>query len=288
MNQKYVSFGFCCRYDVAMRTLPYLLFSFLLVLAGCAARLSADTWQARLTHWLAEDMDALLLGEQHDAPEHQQWQRDTIRWLHAHDKLAAVVLEMAESGSNTADLPPTADEAQVRAALRWNESAWPWQAYGPVIMEAVAAHIPIYGGNLPRQHMHATMQDAQWDTRLSTAAWQHQRQAIAEGHCHLLPQTQITPMTRIQLARDASMARAVLAALAARQPQQGVVLLIAGSRHVQRETGVPAWLPPEVALKIAIAQAGDSMQPLPADHLHATPAATVRDYCAELRNNSRL
>jgi len=266
-----------------MRPFAYFFLSFVLVVTGCSTAPAADAWQARLAHWLDEDMDALLLGEQHDAPEHQQWQRDTVRWLNEQQRLAAVVLEMAESGSSTADLPPTADAVQVRTALRWNESAWPWQTYGPVIMEAVAAHIPVYGGNLPRQHMHAAMQDAQWDTRLPAAAWQQQRQAIAEGHCHLLPQTQITPMTRIQLARDASMARAILAALAARQPQQGVVLLIAGSRHVQRETGVPAWLPPEVAFKIAIAQADNTAHALPADHIYATPVMAVRDYCAELQ-----
>jgi len=273
-----------------MRPFASLLLSCVLVLAGCTTAPlapSADAWHKRLAHWLDEDIDALLLGEQHDAPEHQQWQLDTVRWLGGQQRLAAVVLEMAESGSSTADLPPTASAAQVRAALRWNESAWPWQSYGPAIMAAVAASIPVYGGNLPRQHMYAAMQDTQWDTRLPAAAWQQQRQAIAEGHCHMLPAEQITPMTRIQLARDASMARAVLTALVARQSQQGVVLLIAGSRHVQRDTGVPAWLPPEVALKIAMAQAGHTVPTLPADHIHATPAVAVRDYCAELQAHQR-
>jgi len=232
-------------------------------------------------------MEALLLGEQHDAPEHQQWQANTLRWLHTQGQLAAVVLEMAESGTSTAGLPANAHEDDVRAALRWNTDAWPWQTYAPVVMTAVAANVPVYGGNLPRQHMHTAMQDSQWDTRLPQAAWQRQRQAIHTGHCHMLPEAQITPMTRIQLARDASMARAVVAALEARTVQRGIVVLIAGSAHVQRDVGVPAWLPASTPVKVAIAHAGEGEQALHADHIHTTPAWPARDYCSELRRRAR-
>jgi len=268
-----------------MRTWPYLLLSLLLALTACSTTTSADAnaWHTRLARWLDTGTTALLLGEQHNAPEHQHWQRDTIHWLGEQKRLAAVVLEMADSGTTTAGLSPTADEADVRAALRWNDTAWPWQTYAPVIMEAVRLGVPVQGGNLPRERMHAAMQDAKWDTRLPAETWQRQRQAIEEGHCHLLPEAQITPMTRIQLARDASMAQTLVKALEARQSPHTAVVLIAGSAHVQREWGVPAWLPANVSLKIAVAQAGQSAHAVPADHIHPTPAIAPRDYCAELR-----
>jgi len=194
---------------------------------------------------------------------------------------------MAESGTSTAGLTPNASEDDVRAALRWNAIAWPWQTYAPVVMAAVAANVPVHGGNLPRQHMHTAMQDSQWDTRLPQTAWQRQRQAIQTGHCHLLPEAQITPMTRIQLARDASMARAVAAALAARTVQRGVVVLIAGSAHVQRDLGVPTWLPASAPVKVAIARTGEGGQALLADHIYTTPARPARDYCSELRGRTK-
>jgi len=265
---------------------PFLLLFLSLALASCTT--THNAWHTRLADWAESGMEALLLGEQHDAPEHQHWQVDTIRWLHAHDKLAAVVLEMAENGTSTAGLSPDASEGDVRAALRWNAATWPWQTYAPVVMEAVAVNIPVYGGNLQHQHMRAAMQDSQWDTRLPQAAWQRQRQAIQTGHCHLLPETQITPMTRIQLARDASMAQTLVSALEARQSPHRAVVLIAGSAHVQRELGVPAWLPANVLLKIAIAQAGESTQALSANYIHHTPAKAQRDYCAPLRARTKV
>src|SRR3989344_3795515 len=95
-------------------------------LAGCASTGTTPpstplaAWPDRLQALLPTDV--LLLGEQHDAPEHQPLQRD-------------------------------ATDAQAQAALQWNDAAWPWKAYGPVVMAAVAAGVPVLGGNLPRAQM---------------------------------------------------------------------------------------------------------------------------------------
>ncbi|WP_313561894.1 ChaN family lipoprotein, partial [Diaphorobacter nitroreducens] len=136
-----------------MPTLP--LYRFLLATlalafaAGCTTLLeqSAPTtagnaaWDAQLERW--PPVDALLLGEQHDAAAHQQWQRHTVQWLAARQRLAALVLEMAPEGAGTDGLPPDAGAAQVRAALQWDEQAWPWDRYAPVVMAAVAAGVPV-------------------------------------------------------------------------------------------------------------------------------------------------
>ena len=251
-----------------------------LLLLGCASAPPApQDWPAQLARW--PQPDVLLLGEQHDASEHQRWQEDTVRRLAGQGRLAALVLEMAELGTRTDGLPAGAAESEVRAALHWNDAAWPWAQYGPVVMAAVAAGVPVRGGNLPRARMREAMQDTRYDTHLPPPAWQRQRTAIAEGHCGLLPEDRLAPMARIQLARDASMAQALREA---RQPGRTVVL-VAGLGHVQRSLGVPTWLPPDMKQKVAIAQAGKA-QPaieLEADHIHLTPALPPRDHCAELR-----
>ena len=89
-------------------------------LAGCASTGTTPpstplaAWPDRLQALLPTDV--LLLGEQHDAPEHQRLQRETVLWLAAKGQLAAVVMEMAESGHSTQALPRDATDAQAQAA----------------------------------------------------------------------------------------------------------------------------------------------------------------------------
>lgn len=230
----------------------------------------------------------LLVGELHDAPEHQALQRDTVRQLAERGELAALVLEMVDAGRSTRGVPPDAREARVREALDWsadrNAGAWPWSVYGPAVMAAVRAGVPVLGGNLPRAQMRPSMGETALDATLPPAALQRQREAIREGHCDLLPETQIAPMTRIQLARDRSMAQTALAAL---QPGR-TVLLIAGNGHVQRDLGVPRHLPPTQAHRVVMALARDvssatATDPAQADRVWITPPRPPKDHCAEMK-----
>ena len=267
----------------------------LLGAAGCAtpAPLGADG-QARLATLLPADV--LLLGEQHDAPAHQQLQRQAVQWLAARGELAALALEMAEQGRSTAGLPRDASEADVQHALAWRDAGWPWKTYRPVVMAAVRAGVPVLGANLPTARQRDAMRDATLDARLPPAALQEQQQRMRDGHCGLLPESQIGPMTRVQIARDIAMADTVRAA---RQPGR-TVLLVAGNGHVHRALGVPLHLPPDLTTKVLSAQSGQAQaaidsevtDTLPAhtsgaDLLWPTPPVPPRDYCAELRRATR-
>src|ERR1700755_1813415 len=96
-------------------------------------------------------VDALLLGEQHDAAGHASLQQRWVATLAQRGRLGAVALEMADRGHSTADRPPGASEEQVREALAWNRSSgWPWDRSAPAIMTAVRAGVPVLGANLPR------------------------------------------------------------------------------------------------------------------------------------------
>ena len=229
--------------------------------------------------------DVLLLGERHDAPDHQRLQRDVVVWLAARGQLAALVMEMAERGHSTSGLPRNASEAQVQAALQWNTTAWPWATYREVAMAAVAAGVPVGGGNLPRTDMRAAMRDTHWDQHLPAAALQQQYTALREGHCGLLPEPQIAPMARIQIARDASMAQAVQSAL---QPGKTVVL-VAGGGHVLRTVGVPTHWPVGLVSKVALAQTDQAQAAIKneADWIIDTPALPATDVCAPLREKQR-
>ena len=210
---------------------------------------------------------ALLLGEQHDVPEHQRLHRDTVQTLAARGQLAAVALEMADQGASTQGLPRDADEATVRQALRWNEAGWPWAAYGPTVMAAVRAGVPVLGANLPRGQMRAAMIDESLDARLPAPALARQREAIRTGHCDLMPPTQIAPMARIQIARDRAMADTVSQAVQTPVQPARTVVLVAGHAHVDAELGVPQHLPPGLRVQA----------------ITWPKAPPARDYCADLR-----
>lgn len=267
-----------CRAAVTIRLVAVLVAA---ALVSCSALPRA---QADLQGLLPTPL--LLVGEQHDAPEHQALQRDTVRQLAARGELSAVVLEMVEQGRDTRGLPADASEARVRDALDWssdrNSGAWPWAVYGPVVMAAVRAGVPVLGGNLPRAQMRTVMSESSLDTTLAPDALRRQREAIRDGHCKLLPDTQIAPMTRIQLARDRAMAQTALSSLAPGR----TVLLIAGNGHVQRDLGVPRHLPAGQPHRVVIALAGDvvgAADPAVADRQWVTPPRPPKDHCADMR-----
>ena len=250
---------------------------------------ASDEWTARLDALLPAR--ALLLGEQHDASEHQRIARALVQTLAGRSVLAAVVLEMLPAGSSSGQLPRDSTEAAVQRALGWNEGGWPWAAYGPVVMAAVRAGVPVLGGNLAAQQMRAQMTRIELDSRLAAPALAEQQQLMREGHCGLLPESQIAPMARIQIARDLSLAATLEAAVRQAGPQQ-LVLMLSGSVHADKRLGVPAHLPPDLAVRsvrlLAGGQDGQGGQGAGQFDAHwPTAPAPPTDHCAALREHFR-
>ena len=248
-------------------------------LAGCAS--GPMPLEQRLDRLLPTDI--LLVGEQHDAAAHQQIEREIVESLAARRQLAALAVEMAESGTDTGKLPSTATETQVRTALRWSDDAWLWKSYGPVVMAAVRAGVPVLGANLPRSRMKDAMTDVSLDAQLPVAAMQMQQEAIREGHCGLLPATQIGPMTRIQIARDREMARTLVEA---RVPGK-TAMLVSGAGHTAPALGVPQHLPTDVRVRTLKLAAGSDDKSAGFDAVWTTPPTPAKDHCAELRDTLR-
>jgi len=252
-----------------------------------------------LAAWTAERLQALgtptwlILGEQHDADSHQVLETATVRALATRGTLGALVLEMAEHGRDTTTLSANADEAAVQEALAWHEAGWPWARYGPVVMAAVRAGVPVYGGNLPRSEHRAVMADAAWDERLPPERLQALKQLIGTAHCGLLPPSQWGPMARIHIARDDRMAEALWTLRSA----QRTVLLVTGVQHARRTQGVPVHLlrrhqaQPKGDLVVVELRASAAPRhavdvPYPdADAVWLTPPTAPVDYCAALRRN---
>ena len=281
MSHPHTARHFCCLIYLALATL----------LSSCANPLEAPVLrplgaeaQALTTTRLDAllPMDVLLLGEQHDASEHQQIHQQVIALLAQRNLLGAVALEMADAGVSTARLHPSSTEQQAKNALKWNDKSWPWEAYSPAVMTAVRAGVLVVGANLPRESMRTSMSDSTLDGQLPGAALKAQQQQIRIGHCNMLPESQISPMTRIQIAKDLRMAETLKeVALPGK-----VVVLLAGSGHTDRLLGVPQHLPASLVVKAVRLRAGDAAANDTTDAFDAvwpTPALPEKDYCAAFK-----
>lgn len=205
----------------------------------------------------------ILLGEQHDAADHQRIHRFMVETLVDRQALAALALEMATEGQSTEKLGTDVSEEAVKDALKWGQGAWSWSVYGPVVMAAVRAGVPVVGANLPKARMREAMTDTGFDALLPAAALQTLQQNIRQGHCALLPEPQVAPMARIQIARDISMARTLVKLV---QPGK-TVLLVAGSGHVDKRLGVAQHLPADLKIKTVL--------------MHGEPIANTDQYLAQ-------
>ena len=257
----------------------FALAALVAALLGCTA---AGRDKQRDPAW-PRDTDVLLLGEQHDAAEHQRIEAEVVGRLADGGRLHAVVIEMAERGRSSAGLASNADEASVRTALAWDETGWPWVRYGPAVMRAVRAGVPVLGSNLPRSELRGAMSDAALDAQVDTV-WRHiLTDDVRQGHCDLLPASQLPGMTRVQIARD----RAMATTLAAAARPGGVVLLIAGANHVDATRGVPRHLKaiaPTLRLRTVQLAAGATAGAHAAgyDETWPTPAVARDDPCRGL------
>ena len=227
----------------------------------------------------------MIFGEQHDQPDQQRQVADTVQELAAKGRLAALVLEMAEAPHTTAGLARDASDMQVREALQWK--GWPWDSYANVVMNAVRAGVPVWGGNLPRTAMRAAMNDERIGADLTQTTRQRMTEAVRTGHCDMLPAAQLPGMVRIQIARDQSMA-AVADAAVQRAAPGSVVVLLAGAQHAARDRGVPLHLLASTswaAGDIQVVLFGQDEPSLQADERRPAVFTAQPDYCARMRQS---
>jgi uncharacterized iron-regulated protein len=261
----------------------FLLAIFALQLHSVA--LAQSDWRLQIT--TLPNAELILLGEQHDAPEHQELARLSVEALASKQALSALVLEMADAGVSTEGMPTDSSEAAVRARLKWNEAGWPWSRYGPIVMQAVRAGVPVVGSNLPRSAMSAVMADDSLDKKLPNTVLAGHRERMIQGHCGLLPESQVPAMARIQIARDERMAQTASTWIRSGKS----VLLLAGTEHVKKDRGIPLLLDAKSKGKVTVVwmQAATVLtkDPALADLDWQTPPVPFKDYCADMKKSMK-
>jgi len=230
----------------------------------------------------------VLVGEQHDNPDHHALQLWLLRSLAAQRAQGSVLLEMltpaqqakvdAAQALSRGGQQPT----ELIAALAW-QPGWDWSVYGPLVSYALRQPYPVLAANLERSEiMQIYMQKPVLDGAASTAAAVQASllDDIRESHCGLLPDSQLPAMLAVQQQRDRRMAERVLAA-----PQPSV--LLAGAFHVRKDLGVPLHLADlgagEGSAVLVLAEVGKPVEAGSTDYVWYTAALPPQDHCAKLR-----
>ncbi|MBV1786713.1 ChaN family lipoprotein [Marinobacterium sp. D7] len=235
----------------------------------------------------------LLLGEQHDNPDHHKQQSRLIQALGERGQLGAVALEMATPAQQAAlDRALHDPDARTPDRLAWSEG-WPWTLYQAPLQAAFRWSSRVLGADLSRPEVRALYTANAAVAELEPAHADFMLDLLYESHCRQLPREQLQPMRRIQLARDQQIASVLRAN--ARPDRTGV--LLTGSIHARADLGVPRWLgslPRRTVLMVAVTDDTDPAAYLPesfgdlgsADLLLFTPQVDAPDYCADLQLKS--
>lgn len=215
--------------------------------------LSAQEWLLRLGA-----ARQVLLGEQHDDPQHhlirgrivRQWVRaqpvggpaPVIVFEHFDRRHRDALLALGLAGESA----PTDLEAWLDAG-GFDRQGWRWPLHRPLFEAAQEAALKNgvrwIAANLSRDEARALRQtppDAALERVIAQSDWSGRAQAqleaeIREGHCNMLPPAAVPGMVRVQRLRDAILASAL------REAPAGA-LLLAGNGHVRRDHGVPRYL----------------------------------------------
>ncbi|WP_347928874.1 ChaN family lipoprotein [Pseudomonas helvetica] len=245
-------------------------------------RLSAQALVERLA-----GAPRLIVGEQHDNPDHHHAQLWLLQALSQRRTQGSVLLEML-----TPDQQARVDEihaldtarwpADLPAALAW-QSGWDWNLYGPIVRFALAQPYPLLAANLDSTDVRRMYKQAPAvsGTRSNAPAVRNELLAqIRESHCGLLPESRMPAMLAVQQQRDRQMAEQLLAAPAP-------ALLFAGAYHARLDIGVPLHVQDlgehSAPVVVMLAEKGAVVSSASADYVWYTAARPVQDYCAQMR-----
>lgn len=254
----------------------------------------------------------VLLGEQHDNPEHHRLQARVVRALIAAGRRPAVGFEMlslddAPAIARHLAAAPT-DAAGLGAAVHWERSGWPpWPQYQPIAAAALASGLPILAANISR----ATARAVRFgdlsaldralvlryglDRPPAPAMRRAMADEIRDAHCGHAPESMLDGMIAVQRTRDAQMAESLAVG------QRDGAVLIAGAGHVRNDRGVPAYLrarlPGASVASVAFVEVRDGWTraddygaragggPLPLDYAWFTARADDADPCETFRKS---
>jgi len=253
-------------------------------------------------------VDYVLLGEQHDNPDHHRLQAWILRRLIRAGRRPALVMEMLD-----ADQQPAIDATlknrrttagRFAAAVDWQRRGWPdYRMYAPLIGLSIDFRLPVAPANLPRSLVHTLLTHKGGGIGeilrsrlgpldpLPDQARRSMTREVIRAHCGYANRDFAKTMVAIQHARNVTMARSLARFRSA--------VLIAGAGHIRNDHGVEAILrnehPHATATSLAFFEvsadedqvseyaAGFTADRLPYDYVWFTPRQSDQDPCERFR-----
>lgn len=252
------------------------------VVTLAASEVNAEIPQA------ARDAQIVILGEQHDNPDHHVRQAAWVAALNPR----AMVFEMLTSEQIPDAAAQWETQAELDALLGWTGSGWPsFDMYFPIF--AAAPDAVLYGAGVPRAALRSALEkplsahplaaDYALDQPADPAEQAKREQLQADAHCGALPEEMLPMMVDAQRLRDVTLADAALTAL---EQGGGPVVVITGNGHARADWGVPAFIAranPDVRVfSLAQGEDGAAVQGAFSATLDA-PAPERGDPCAAFR-----
>ncbi len=194
----------------------------------------------------------LLLGENHNNPDHHILQAKMLETVVKADRKPDMVFEMiprslsAEANSYNLKNDPELEGFAKR--LAWEKRGWySWDIYKPIGLVVAQNQLRVVAGNFDRKLVRSL-----YKSKTALSEEEHKRFALNESfpphlqvslnqeliasHCGMIGETALPAMTRIQRAKDGLMADAMISS----SLNSGTVL-IAGNGHIRKDRGVP-WV----------------------------------------------
>jgi uncharacterized iron-regulated protein len=245
---------------------------------------------------LARAMDGrriVILGEVHDNPAQHALRLAALRIIVDGGARPALAFEQfdrewqADIDRARNERPRDADHV---IAAGKGAPSWRWELYRPFVQLALDYDLPIVAANLSRRAAMgvATQSPGAAAPSVAASVQRAHEDAIAKGHCNLLPPDALPGMANAQIARDRTLGESLRPYMA-----RGVVLLT-GNGHARVDIGVPYWFTPEerrASTSIGILErdddAGEGEAAGRFDAFVLTARAERPDPCEELRKRYR-
>jgi len=255
----------------------------LVVLAGAAAAAVKLPANADAIAAAMRGERVIFLGEVHDNAAQHALRAAALRMLVERGARPAIAFEQFDRSEQAAidrARRERGGDVDYLIAQAHGASSWNWDLYKPYLALALQYDLPIVAANLSRSDAMkvALDADASRPDAVPPAMWRAQQEAIAEGHCKLLPDDALPGMARAQIARDRALAAAILPYV-----QRGVVLLT-GNEHARKDMGAPHWLS---APSKSIALLEDDDDTAGFDAYVVTERAARPDPCEALRQRMK-
>ena len=235
----------------------------------------------------------VLLGEVHDNGEQHALRLAALQQLVASGARPALAFEQFDREHQPAIEAARRErprDAGFVIAQGKGAPSWKWDLYRPFVQLALDHDLPIVAANLSRAEAMklALAAPPSGSPELPAAFLRVHEQAIAKGHCDLLPAAALPGMASAQIARDRVLAESIRP-----HAQRGVVLLT-GNGHARRDVGVPFWLTPDErarTVSIGVLERDDDGSvadtAMRFDAFVVTARAERLDPCEELRQRYR-